>query len=95
MGIHWEEGGLTFSRIERKTPLLRTALQSKQSSSCGLHRSGDRGIRGPNGQIVSVKKAADGRRQRSMMINDEKREKYRAKNGSLRTTRRTRKERLL
>ena len=39
--------------------MLRPALQSKQSSLCGLHRSGDRGGRGPNGQIVSVKRAAD------------------------------------
>ena len=56
-------------------------LQSKQSSLCGLHRSGDRG---PNGQIVSIKRAADGRRQRSRKIIDEEREKYRAKNGSMR-----------
>ena len=41
---------------------------------------------GPNGQIVNVKKAADGRRQRSRKIIDEEREKYRAKNGSLRNT---------
>ena len=40
----------------------------------------------PNGQIVSVKKAADRRRQRSKEIIDEEREKYRAKNGSLRNT---------
>ena len=41
---HAEEkgGGLTFARIERKTPVLRPALQSKQSSLCGLHRRGDR-----------------------------------------------------
>ena len=38
---------------------------------------------GPNGQIVSVKRAADGRRQRSQRIIGEKREKYRAKNGCL------------
>ena len=41
---------------------------------------------GPNGQIVSVKRAAGGRRQRSQKIIDEEREKYRAKNGSLRNT---------
>ena len=68
------------------TPVLRPALQSKQSSLCGLHRSGDRGGGGPNGQIVSVKRAADGRRQRSRKIINEEREKYRAKNGSLRNT---------
>ena len=77
---------LTFARIERKTPVLRPALQSKQSSLCGLHRSGDRGGGGPNGQIVSVKRAADGRRQRGRKIINEKREKYRAKNGSLPNT---------
>ena len=35
---------------------------------------------GPNGQIVSIKKAADRRRQRSRKIIDEEREKNRAKN---------------
>ena len=85
MGIH-REGGLTFAQIERKTPVLRPALQSKQSSLCDLHRSRDRGGGGPNGQIVSVRRAADGRRQRSRKIIDEEREKYRAKNGSLRNT---------
>ena len=62
----WEttkKGGLTFARIERKTPLLRPPLQSNQSSLCGLHHSGDRGGGGPNGQNVSVKRAADGRRR--------------------------------
>ena len=39
---------------------------------------------GPNGQIVSIKRAADGRRQRSRKIMNEEREKYRAKNESLR-----------
>ena len=86
MGIYREEGGLTFSRIERKTPVLRPALQSNQNSLCGLHCSGDRGEGGPNGQIISVNRAADGRRQRGRKIIDEEREKYRAKNGSLRNT---------
>ena len=86
MGIHREEGGLTFARIERKTPVLRSALQLKQSSLCGLHRSGDRGKGGPNGQIVRIKRAADGRRQRSRKVINKKREKYRAENGSLRNT---------
>ena len=57
-------------------------LQSNQSSFCGLHRGRDRGIGGPNGQIVNIKRAADGRRQRSRKIIDEKREKY----GSLQNT---------
>ena len=35
--------------------------------------AGDRGGGGPNGQIVSVKRAADGRRQRSRKVINEKR----------------------
>ena len=31
-------------------PVLRPAIQSKQSSLCGLHRSRNRGGGGPNGQ---------------------------------------------
>ena len=86
MGIHGKEGSLTFARIERKTRVLRPALQSKQSSLCGLRRSRDRRRGGPNGQIVSVKRAAVGRRQRSSEIIDDEREKYSAKNGFLRNT---------
>ena len=43
------------------------------------------GLRGgePNGQIVSIKRTADGGRQRGRKIIDKNREKYRAKNGSL------------
>ena len=42
---------------------------------------------GPSGQIVSVKRAANGKRQRSRkIIIDEKREKYRVRNESLRNT---------
>ena len=52
MGIY-SERGLTFSRTERKTPVLRPELQSKQSSLCGLQRSRDEKEKGPNGQIVS------------------------------------------
>ena len=37
----------------------------------------------PNGQIISIKRPADGRRQKSREIIDEEREKYRAKNGCL------------
>ena len=61
-------------------------LQSKQSSLCSLHYGGDRGEGGPNGQIVSIKRAADGKRQRGQKIINKEREKYRAKNGSLRNT---------
>ena len=86
MGINLEKRSFTFARIERKTPMLIPALQSKQSFLCGLHRSGDRGGGGPNGQIVSVKSAIDGRRQRSRNIIDEEREKYRANNRSMLNT---------
>ena len=41
---------------------------------------------GSNGQIVSVKRATDGRRHRSRKIINDEREKYRAKNGSLLNT---------
>ena len=61
-------------------------VQSTHSSLCGLHRSRNQGGGGPNGPIVSVKRAADGRRQRSRKIIDKKREKYKAKNRSLRNT---------
>ena len=93
MGIHGKEGGLTFARIERKTPVLRPALQSKQSFLCGLHCSGDRGGGGPNGQIISVKRAADGREAGRSLINKEKSTGPRT--DPCRTPRRTRKERLL
>ena len=59
---------------------------NRNNSLCGLHCSGDREVGGPNGQIVSVKRAADGRRQRGRKIINEEREKYRAKNGSLLNT---------
>ena len=81
VGINWEKRDLTLSRIARKTPVLRPALQSNQSSLCGLHRSEDQGIGAPNGQIASIKSAADGRNQISRRIIDEKRKKYRDKNG--------------
>ena len=38
-----------------------------------LYRSRDRGGGEPNGQVVSIKRAADGRRQRSREIIDEER----------------------
>ena len=47
----------------------------------GLHSSRDRGGGRPNGQLVSIKRAADGRRQRPRKMIDEEREKYRAKKG--------------
>ena len=39
VGIYREEGGLKFARIERKTPVLRSALQSNQSFLFGFHCS--------------------------------------------------------
>ena len=62
--------------------MFRPAPQLKQSSLYGLHHSADRGGGAPNSQIFNVKRAADGRRQRSRKIFDEKKEKYRTKNGS-------------
>ena len=44
-------------------------FQSKQSFLCGFHSSSG----GPNGQINSIKRAADGKRQRSKGIIDRKR----------------------
>ena len=95
MGIHCEEGGLTFAQIEKKTSVLRPAFQSKQSSLCGLHRSKDRGGGGQNGQIVSVKRAADGRRQKSWKIINEETESTGPRTNPCRTPQRTRKKRLL
>ena len=71
MGIHSEERCLTFARIEWKTPILRPALQSKQSSLCGLYHNRDQGGGVPNGQIVSIKRAPNSRRQRSREVIDE------------------------
>ena len=65
---------------------LRPALQAHHSSGCSLHGSKDQGEGGRNGQVVSIKGAADGRRHRSRKIIYEKREKYRAKNESLQNT---------
>ena len=45
MEIHREEG-LTFALIERKTPVLRPAIQLKQRSLCSLHSSWDHEGRG-------------------------------------------------
>ena len=52
----------------------------------GLHCSKDRWGGGPKGHIVSIKRAADEKRQRIRKIFDEEREKYSAKNGFLRNT---------
>ena len=63
----------SFARIERKTPVLGPALQSNQSSLYGLHRNRNQGRGNPNG---SIKRAADGGRQRSREIIYEKRESF-------------------
>ena len=78
MGIHQGEA-LNLLGL-RKTPVLRPALQSNQSSLCGLHCSRDQGGGELDNKIISIKKATDGRRQTSREIIEEKREKYRAKN---------------
>ena len=52
-------GGITFAWIERKIPVLRSVLQTNQSSLYSLHRSRDREGGGPNGQIVGIKRTAD------------------------------------
>ena len=67
-------------------PVLKPALQSNQCSLCGLHRSRNREGEGLDGHIVSIKRAADERKHKSRKIIDEGREKYRTKNGSLRST---------
>ena len=72
LGVHPEERGFTFARIERKTPILKSALQSNQSFLFGVYRSRDLGGGRPNGQVVSIKRATDQRRQRSRKIIDEK-----------------------
>ena len=59
MGIHREEGDLTFARIERKTPVFKPAFQLNQRFLCSLQSSRDRGEGGLYGQVVSIKRAAD------------------------------------
>ena len=84
MGIYREEGGLIFSRIETKTPVLRPVIQSNHWSWCRLYCDKNRKVGAPNSQVVSIKRTADGRRKRCRKVIDLKREKYRAKNGSMR-----------
>ena len=71
---------------EKKASHLLGVKRKHQSFSCGLHRCGGGG---PNGQIVNVKRTADGKMQRSREIIGQTREKYRAKSKT------PRKERLL
>ena len=74
---------LTFPQIERKIPVLRPAFPSNQSSLCSFHNSRVRGVGGPSDQVISIKKIAPERRQKSRKIINEKRENNRAKNGIL------------
>ena len=86
MEIHQKEEVLTFAQIERKTPVLRPALQLNQSFWCDLHGSRDQGGGEPICQIVSIKEAADGSRLGRREIMNDKREKNRNKNESLRNS---------
>ena len=65
---------------------------SRIRAPCAAETEGESG---PNSQVVSIKRAADGRRQRSREVIDEKKERCRANNGSCGTPPWTRKERLL
>ena len=53
--INQTEGGFAFSRIERKIQVLKSTLQSNQSSLFGLRRNRCRGEGEPDGQVVSTK----------------------------------------
>ena len=90
VGIHLERS-LTFSRIERKTPVLGPALQSK--SELLVWPPPQWGTEGEEDQIISIKRAADGRRQRSREVIDEEKSTG-PKTDPCGTPRRTRKERL-
>ena len=74
MGIYQKEGEFTFAQIERKIPVRRPKLPSNQSSFCGLRSSRERRERGTDGQIVTIKTAADRRQERRREIVDEERE---------------------
>ena len=49
------KGGLTFARIKRKTPIVRSALHSNQVLLFGFRHSRYRAGGGPDGQVVSIK----------------------------------------
>ena len=76
-------------------PVLRPVIQSKPCALCGFHRSRDQGGEGTNGQIVSIKRAADGRKQGNRKIIDEKKKSTGSTTNLCGKPRRTRKERLL
>ena len=62
MGITQIERGLVFARIERKIPVLRSALQSNQGYLRIFCSGRYRGGGGLHSKIVSITKAADVRR---------------------------------
>ena len=65
VGIQPKEKGLAFGRIEKMTPVLKVTLQSNQSSLCGLFSTKYRVVKGPDGQVVSIKTTADEKREDS------------------------------
>ena len=72
--IHQKEGGFTFSGIQRKTPVLRPMLQSSQGSLCGLLSSRYGGPGEPNGQVVSINRAAEGGKYNRRKIGNKNRQ---------------------
>ena len=57
------EKGLTFARVERKTVVLIRPCPSRIRAPCVASTAvGTDGGGGPNGQVVSIERAADGRR---------------------------------
>ena len=83
MGIPLRRTPHLFSNCEEDTSPM---LQSNQNSLCSLNSSRHQGVEGPNGQVINIKRTVDGRKQRSRNIIDDKKEKYRAKNGFLHNT---------
>ena len=63
--IHRKEEGLKFAWIKSKTPMLSPALQSNLGFLCGLgnkrYQDGEEGR--ADGQVVSLKRAAEGGRE--------------------------------
>ena len=68
--------------VERKTLVLLL----DQGVLWSLHNSSYQRRCRSDGQVISIKRPADGRRQRSRKIIDKKREKYGAKNRSFPST---------
>ena len=77
-----EKGDVTFASNQKKTLVFRPTLLSNQGSWF-LQRYVPK-KEGPDGRVFSINRAVGGRRWRGREIVNEKREKNRAKNGSLR-----------